>query len=194
MRRVSIIAIIGSCLSGVGFFFLAARLMVKSQSMIYVLSAGKVFQAFASDESANVEVDAKWQVIDFHEAFFDLDPDEKGNDRRLRKALYLADASAKREYDNLKESGYYSGIVSGNISQSIRIDSVVLRMNDHPFYFRCYATETITRSTSTVTRKMMTEGYLRRVKRSENCPHAFLIERWNILEYKDEKPNNDEQH
>ena len=37
----------------------------------------------------------------------------------ITKALYLADGSAKRQYENLKENGYYSNIISGNISQQI---------------------------------------------------------------------------
>jgi conjugative transposon TraK protein len=105
----------------------------------------------------------------------------------LRKALYLADVSAKRVYDNLKESGYYAGVVSGNISQRLVVDSVVLNMDGYPFYFRCYGTEKITRVTSVVTRDLVTEGYLREVNRSENNPHGFLVERWAIVENRDLK-------
>jgi hypothetical protein len=44
--------------------------------------------------------------------------------KNVTKALYLADYTAKQEYDNLTENGYYSQIVSGNISQRIEMDSV----------------------------------------------------------------------
>lgn len=104
--------------------------------------------------------------------------------------MYLADASAKREYDNLKESGYYSNIIAGNISQSLSVDSTVIDLQDYPYYFRCYATEKIIRATSIVTRNLITEGYLRNVSRSDNNPHGFLIERWNTIENKDLKTQN----
>ena len=126
-------------------------------------------------------------VADFHAYFFTLDPDEKFIKAGLDRALYLADGSAKRVYDNLRESGYYASVIGANISQRIMVDSISLDMNGYPFYFRCYGTETITRSTSIVTRDLVTEGWLREVNRSDNDPHGFLVERWSILENRDLK-------
>lgn len=187
IRWVSIAAIVGSFAAGIGFFVVAARVMAKAESRVYLFSGGNGFEAFAVDGSGNDQLFARWQVINFHTNFFGLEPDEQFNERGLRRALYLADGSAKRVYDELRESGYLSGVVSGNISQWIQVDSVSLRMTDNPFQFRCYATETITRPTSRVTRDLVTEGYLRRVHRSDNNPYGFLIERWSILENKDLK-------
>jgi len=123
----------------------------------------------------------------FHQDFFTLDPDDKVIDGNIAKALYLADASAKRQYLDLKESGYYSNIIAGNISQEIQVDSVAINVNEYPYYFRCYATQKIIRSTITVFRNLVTEGYLRNVSRSDNNPHGFLIEKWNTIENKDLK-------
>jgi conjugative transposon TraK protein len=187
IRLVSIVAIAGSFLAGIIFFFLAARVMLTAQSRVYILSAGKAMEAFASDGAGSEQVFARWQVVNFHTDFFSLEPDERFNERGLRRALYLADGSAKRVYDDLKENGYFSGVVSGNVSQWLEVDSVVLRMTGYPFYFRCYATETITRPTSRVIRNLVTEGYLRRVHRSDNNLYGFLIERWTVLENKDIK-------
>ena len=187
MRWISIAAIVGSLLSGIGFFFLAAHVMLAAQSRVYILSAGKAMEAFASDRRSNLLVEAKAHCRDFHLAFFTLDPDERYNTAGLRTALYLADGSARRIYDNLRESGYYAGVVSGNISQRLIVDSIAVDMERSPYYVRCMATETITRATSVVTRDLVTEGWLREVKRSDNNPHGFLIERWTILENKDIK-------
>jgi conjugative transposon TraK protein len=90
-------------------------------------------------------------------------------------------------YENLKENGYYANIISANISQDISIDSMELDTHAYPFYFRCYATQRIMRSTRIVTRDLVTEGWLRSLNRSENNPHGFLIERWSIIENKDIK-------
>jgi conjugative transposon TraK protein len=187
IRWVSIAAIVGSFISGILFFALAARVMRSAQKRVYLLSAGKAMEAFASDRPSNLAVEARALVYDFHEAFFTLDPDDRYISAGLKRALYLADRSAKRVYDDLKEAGYYSGVVSANISQRLVIDSINLDMARAPYYFRCYGTETITRATSIVTRDLVTEGWLREVQRSENDPHGFLIERWNILENKDQK-------
>ncbi len=103
----------------------------------------------------------------------------------ITKALYLADGSAKTQYDNLRESGFYANLIAGNISQQITVDSIQLDMNQYPFGFKCYATEKLIRTSSTVTRSLVTQGSLRNVARSDNNPHGFLIEKWETLENKD---------
>jgi conjugative transposon TraK protein len=187
IRIFSIIAITGSFLAGIAFFGLAARTIDAAQSKIYILSAGKAMEAFASDRSANLAVEAKAHITDFHEHFFTLDPDEKFIADGLSRALYLADASAKRVYDNLKESGYYANVVSGNFSQRVEIDSIQLDMTGYPFHFRVFGTEKVTRPTSIATRNLITEGYLREVSRSDNDPHGLLIERWSVIDNRDIK-------
>jgi len=159
----------------------------KARGTVYILAAGKALEAFAGSREENIPVEAKDHIRTFHEWFFTLSPDEKDIKANTTRALYLADESAKKLYDNLKENGYYAGVVAGNIRQSIFIDSIQLDMRSYPFYFRCWATQTIVRSTSKVTRDLITEGYLRRTDRSENDPHGFLIERWNTLENKELK-------
>jgi conjugative transposon TraK protein len=159
----------------------------KSKEKLYILANGKILEAVAGERKDNIPVEAKDHIRTFHQYFFTLDPDDKVIQANITKALYLADGSAKRTYDNLKESGYYANVISGNISQSIAVDSVYVNINQYPFYWRCYATQMITRSTSVVTRNLITEGFLRSVSRSDNNPHGFLIERWNTIENKDIK-------
>jgi conjugative transposon TraK protein len=135
-------------------------------------------------------VEAKDHVKMFYQYFFTLDPDEKGIDANITKALDLSDGSAKRQYDNLKETSYYSSIISGNISQQISIDSITVNMNAEPYLFHCYAAIRIIRPNSIVTRNLITQGYLRNTSRSDNNPHGFLIERWETIENKDIKIEN----
>ena len=158
-----------------------------NQKKIFILANNKAIEAYASERKDNITVEAKDQIKTFHNYFFTLSPDDKEIQSNITKALYLADGSAKREYDNLKESGYYTEIISANISQEITVDSIQLDLNQSPFYFRCFATQKITRTTSVLTRDLITEGFLRNVPRSENNSHGFLIERWTILENKDLK-------
>ena len=165
-------------------------LVTTMQNKVYILFNGKAIAVFSSDRKDNVAVEARDHNRTFHELFFTLDPDDKVIQANLTKALYLADGSAKNEYDNLTENGYYANIIAGNISQRIKVDSVTVDMNTYPYAFRCYATQSIIRTTSTVTRSLVTEGYLRDVSRSDNNPHGFLIERWATLENRDLKVEN----
>ena len=166
------------------------RAAERARQSVYILSAGKALEAFASGRKDNIPVEAKDHIRTFHELFFTLSPDDNFITTNIRRALYLADGSAKKLYDNLKEGGYYAGIISGNVSQSIVVDSVTLDQATYPFYFRCWATQQIVRPTSVVTRSLLTEGWLRNSSRSDNDPHGFLIERWRTLENKDIKVEN----
>lgn len=166
------------------------QVMRQTSDRIYILSSGKALEAFAADRKENIPVEGRDHVKTFHTCFFTLDPDDRVIQANVTKALYLADGSAKRVYDNLRESNYYANIISGNISQEITIDSVQLDTRSYPFYFRCYAIQKIIRATTIVTRDLLTEGYLRNVTRSDNNPHGFLIERWSILENRDLKVEN----
>jgi len=154
---------------------------------IYILASGKVMEAMAGDRRDNIPVEARDHVRTFHTLFFTLDPDERLIEGNIGRAVYLADASAERVYKNLKEAGYYGDVVTNNITQRVRIDSVAVNTDSYPYYFRCYGQELITRPTSIVTRELLTEGYLREVSRSDNNPHGFLIERWVILSNRDLK-------
>jgi conjugative transposon TraK protein len=152
---------------------------------IYILSNGKVMEAYAAERKDNIGVEARDHVKTFHHYFFTLDPDDQVIQANLSKALYLADGSAKRQYDNLKENGYYTNLISGNVSQSIEADSVVISTHSYPISFRYYGRQILTRPSTITTRSLITEGYLRSVARSDNNPHGFLIERWQILQNKD---------
>jgi conjugative transposon TraK protein len=160
-------------------------MVAQMQNKVYVLANGKALEAYASDRKDNVAVEAKDHVKTFHQFFFTLDPDDKVIKTNISQALYLADESAKRIYDDLKENGYYTGIISGNISQTITIDSIQIDLNQYPYPFKCYAKQNMIRSSSILKRSLLTQGQLRAVSRSDNNPHGFLIERWNTLENRD---------
>jgi conjugative transposon TraK protein len=166
------------------------QMVTNMQQHIYILANGKALEAFSADRKDNVPVEARDHIRMFHHYFFTLDPDEKVIQANITKALYLADNSAEKIYRDLKEQGYYSDLISGNISQQVSIDSIQVDMNQYPYSFHCYAQEKMIRSTSIVTRSLVTEGVLRNVSRSDNNPHGFLVEKWNIIANKDVKTEN----
>ena len=187
IRSFSLLLIIGCVIISSYALYISSSTLKQSQQKIFILANGKVLEAYATERKDNIPVEARDHVRMFHYYFFTLDPDEKVIQSNLTKALYLADVSAKHAYDNLKENGYYSNVISGNISQQISIDSIRIDIDKYPFYFRFYGTEKVIRPTSVVTRNLVTDGYLRNVSRSDNNPHGFLIERWNTIENNDLK-------
>jgi conjugative transposon TraK protein len=190
IRSFSLLLIIGCTALCCYTIFASYSLVQDTQAKIYILANGKAIEAFSADRKDNIPVEARDHVKMFHYYFFTLDPDDKVIQTNIKNALYLADASAKTQYDNLRENSYYANIISGNVSQEVQIDSIRIDLDQYPFYFRCNAKQRIIRATSIVTRSLVTEGFLRNVLRSDNNPHGFLIERWNTLENRDIKSEN----
>jgi conjugative transposon TraK protein len=186
IKRFSIFLIL-AC-AGIAAFaiYKGFDLASRAQKQVYILANGKVLEAVSADRKDNIAVEIRDHIKMFHHYFFTLDPDEKVIQANISLALNLADQSAKKAYDNLKEKGYFNNLISANISQEISVDSIQLDLNLYPYPFRCYATQRLIRATSTVTRKLVTSGNLRNVSRSDNNPHGFLIQRWETLENRDE--------
>lgn len=185
VRLTAILVIIGCVLLCMAISYQCLSMVSGMQDKIYVLANDKALEAYASTRKENIPVEARDHVKTFHHAFFSLEPDEKVIRENINKALYLADFSAKREYDNMLEKGYFTQIIAGNVSQTIQVDSVKVNLRDYPYPFRCYATQQLVRPTSTVTRSLVTQGFLRNISRSDHNSHGFLIEQWRILENKD---------
>jgi conjugative transposon TraK protein len=188
IRTFSIVLIIAQVATTCYVTYAFLQEMGRREQIIHVISNGKLLDALAANRQDYVAVEVRDHVRMFHFHFFTLDPDDEVIQRNIGKALYLADGSAKKQYDNLKENGYYSGIVSGNISQRIEEDSIQVNLEQKPYYFRYYGRQKIIRATSIVTRSLITEGYIRDgLSPSDHNPHGYLIERWLTLENKDLK-------
>jgi conjugative transposon TraK protein len=187
VRGFTMLVIAGCIIISCFSVYKSFQLVSAMHGKIYILANGKALEAYSSDRKDNIPVEARDHVKTFHMLFFTLDPDDKAIEANIKKALYLADGTAKRVYDDLKENGFYSGLISGNVNQTIRIDSVLVNTNAYPYQFRCHATQEIIRPTSITTRSLLTEGSLRNVSRSDNNPHGFLIERWSTIDNRDLK-------
>ncbi|PTS99888.1 conjugative transposon protein TraK [Pedobacter sp. HMWF019] len=185
IKMFTIVSITGSFVVCCFAIYKSYSVVNEAQQKVYVLANGKALEAYGADRKDNIPAEAKDHIKTFHQLFFTLSPDEKAINSNIAKSLYLADGSAKMAYDNLKESNYYNNIISGNVNQTVQIDSVYININQYPYLFRCYGTQQITRPTTVVTRNLVTTGYLRNVNRSENNSHGFLIEKWETIENKD---------
>ena len=181
VRVFALIIAIGAFLMTAAVFIYHSHELSILNQKVYVLANGQVLEAFASNREAQLEVEANSHVTRFHQYFFELSPDEDLIASQINAALYLADQSAKRAYDNLKEKGFYNQLLAGNVSQEIEMDSIQLNLDSHPYEFTYYGKQKIVRTTSEVVRVLVTRGRLREVARSTHNPHGFLIERWETL-------------
>lgn len=150
---------------------------------IYVLNNEVPVEATRTDVVVNFDIEAKAHIEQFHNLFFTLPADEKYMERTIAKAMYLADESALRQYNTLKENGFYNSILSSSANISIMADSIVIDYNKMSFLY--YGVQRIERPSSILKRQLITSGNLQQTPRSDNNPHGILITNWKTELNKD---------
>jgi conjugative transposon TraK protein len=123
-RSFSFLLIVGCVALCCYTIYKSYQIVQNTQARIYILANGKAIEAFSAERKDNIPVEARDHVRMFHYYFFTLHPDDKVIQGNIKRALYLADATAQTQYDNLRENSYYANIISGNVSQEIQIDSI----------------------------------------------------------------------
>lgn len=162
------------------------RFAEAQRQRIYVLDGGKsLMLALSQDLSQNRPVEAREHIRRFHELFFTLSPDKAAIESNITRALFLVDKSAFRYYQDMSEKGYYNRLISGNINQTLQVDSIALNLDTYPYRAVTYARQMIIRESNITERSMVTRCELINSVRSDNNPHGFTMERFEILENKD---------
>jgi conjugative transposon TraK protein len=162
------------------------RFAEAQRQKIYVLDGGKsLLLALSQDLSQNRPVEARDHVKRFHELFFTLSPDKDAIESNIQRALFLVDKSAFAYYKDLTENGYYNRIISGNINQTIAVDSVVCSFDHYPYHVLAYARQMIIRESNITERSLVTRCNLINSVRSDNNPHGFIMESFEVVENKD---------
>jgi len=158
----------------------------QQRQKIYVLDGGKsLMLALSQDLSQNRPVEAREHVKRFHELFFTLSPDKKAIESNIRRALFLVDKSAFGYYKDLTEKGYYNRIISGNINQNLQVDSISCNFDSYPYKVVTYARQLIIRESNITERSLVTHCNLINAVRSDNNPHGFIMENYEIVENRD---------
>lgn len=121
----------------------------------------------------------------FPRTVFTLSPDKGAIESNIKRSLFLADKTAFNYYKDLAEKGYYNRVISGNVTQTVEIDSVKCDFDQYPYKVNTYARQLIVRESSLTVRSLVTSCRLLNATRSDNNPHGFIIEAFTITENKD---------
>ena len=177
----------GCVVISLGSLFVARGMVADAHKKIYVLDGTVPILVKQTTMDETFEVEAKSHVEMFHNLFFTLAPDDKYIDYTIKKAMYLIDESGLAQYNALKEKGFYNNIIGTSTICSIFCDSIKLEKQKMTFTY--YGRQRIERRTSILMRQLITAGSLRRVPRTENNPHGFIIFGWRTLVNKDLSEN-----
>ncbi len=190
-RQIRLFGIVFVCLCAgiVGYSVWSSYSFAEAQRQkIYVLDGGKsLMLALSQDLSQNRPVEAKEHIKRFHELFFTLSPDKSAIEGNIKRALLLADKSAFIHYNDFAEKGYYNRIISGNVNQVVQVDSVSCDFDSYPYKAVTYARQMIIRESNVTERSLITRCNLLNSVRSDNNPHGFIIEAFEIIENRDIK-------
>lgn len=180
---VSVGSLVASVVIIIVVSFYAYRQVSSARRSIYILDNHVPMLAKQTDVQLNRPAEYRADVDLFHSLFFSLTPDDRFIEYQMKKAMYLVDESGAKQYNDLKEKGYFSSVLSSSSVLTLQTDSIFLDVPKR--YFRFYGKQRIDRRSATVIRSLITEGTLRDMPRSENNPHGVLITQWKILENKD---------
>jgi conjugative transposon TraK protein len=188
-RQIRFFGIVFICLCAAitGYSVFSAYSFAEEQRQkIYVLDQGKsLMLALSQDMAQNRPVEAREHIRRFHELFFTLAPDKNAIENNIRRALLLSDKSAFNYYRDLSEKGYYNRIISGNINQTIQVDSISCDFRTYPYRAVMYARQFIIRESNMTERSLITRCGLVNSVRSDNNPHGFTLETFDVVENKD---------
>lgn len=163
--------------------FSAYNFAEKQREKIYVLDKGKsLILALSQDLAQNRPVEAREHIKRFHELFFTLSPDKDAIESNINRAMFLADKSVYTYYKDLIEKGYFNRVISGNINQTLQVDSVVCDFKNYPYTAATYARQVIIRESNITERSLVTKCNLINSVRSDNNPHGFTVENFEVLE------------
>lgn len=185
--RLMAIVFVVMCTLTTGYSVWSSYRFAEAQRQkIYVLDNGKsLMLALSQDLSQNRPIEAKEHVKQFHALFFTLAPDKSAIESNIKRALFLCDKSAFGYYKDWSEKGYYNQIISANINQTLEIDSVVCDFEVYPYRISTYARQMIIRASNITERSLTTRCNLLNSVRSDNNPHGFTMERFEIVENRD---------
>jgi len=165
-------------------YYTSLKIIEENSNRVYLLNEGNILELLKSrDTDNNVSAEIKNHVSMFHEFFFNLDPDPKDIKTRINKALHLIDESGKLLESERTESRYYHKMIEGSISSRINIDSILVSKenNSEKFYVKVYGQQKLERTTKIILRNVVADCHLRKIGRTDNNPHGFLIENYQIL-------------
>ena len=146
--------------------FSSYKFAEEQRQRIYVLDGGKSLMLALSQDMT-------------------LSPDKSAIEGNVSRALFLVDRSAFKYYQDMQEKGYYNRIVSSNINQIVQVDSIACNFDVYPYKAVTYARQMIIRQSNITERSLVTRCDLINSVRSDNNPHGFTMEKFEIVENRD---------
>lgn len=180
LKFITVASIASGVVIALGAVYISGQQMLSNNDNIYVIDRGSAVMAARSGQDAYRDLEVKDHIERFHELMFNLSPTSESIKRNLDRALVMSDKSAYDYWSDLSERGFYSRIVSANISQEIVIDSVKIDMSSYPYQAKTYAKVFMLRESNITAYDFESSCRLVDVERSPSNPHGLMIEKFRV--------------
>ena len=180
LKFITVASIASGVIIALGAVYISGQQMLSNNNNIYVIDRGSAVMAARSGQDAYRDLEVKDHIERFHELMFNLSPNSESIKRNLDRALVMSDKSAYDYWSDLSERGFYSRIVSANISQEIVIDSVKVNMSSYPYQAKTYAKVFMLRESNITAYDFESSCRLVDVERSPSNPHGLMIEKFRV--------------
>lgn len=180
LKFITVASIASGVIIALGAVYISGQQMLSNNDNIYVIDRGSAVMAARSGQDAYRDLEVKDHIERFHELMFNISPNSESIKRNLDRALVMSDKSAYDYWSDLSERGFYSRIVSANISQEIVIDSVKVDMSSYPYQAKTYAKVFMLRESNITAYDFESSCRLVDVERSPSNPHGLMIEKFRV--------------
>lgn len=180
LKFITVASIASGVVIALGAVYISGQQMLSNNDNIYVIDRGSAVMAARNGQDAYRDLEVKDHIERFHELMFNLSPNSESIKRNLDRALVMSDKSAYDYWSDLSERGFYSRIVSANISQEIVIDSVKVDMSSYPYQAKTYAKVFMLRESNITAYDFESSCRLVDVERSPSNPHGLMIEKFRV--------------
>ena len=182
LSSLTLVSVAGSLLFALVVGVYALTFAEKQRQKIYVLDQGKsLLLALQTDAVMSKDVEIRDHVTRFHELMFTLSPQKQTLQENLDRAFNLADRSAWEYSQDLAEKGYYSRLISANISQQMIVDSVRIVGNGYPWQVETFARQFVVRESTVSQYSFVSTCQVLEGRRSDVNPHGLLIEKFKVV-------------
>ncbi len=126
-RQIRLFALVFICLCALvtGFaVWNSYSFAEKQRQKIYVLDNGKSLMLALAGHGTEQTRGSEVARAAFPRTFLHLITRKGAIESNIKRSLFLADKTAFNYYKDLAEKGYYNRVISGNVTQTVEIDSV----------------------------------------------------------------------
>ena len=178
LRGTTFAALAVAAIVSIASVAFAFHYVQQSKSEIFVLDQGAALEAQRAKNGEQKDLEVIDHVTRFHELFFNNAPNVSAINQNVSRAMELADESAYKYFNDLKEQRYFATLININATQQIVVDSVLVAVERYPYRARCIASLYVMRESTISMYRIVTDCELVEVARTRKNPHGLMMRKF----------------